>query len=138
MFHKLYKITLAPNPNLTKRRGFMKKHKHTGKAHTEEHKAEHTHTETSHKEDHAAEHTHHHAKKADWRIIAGIVLIVVALAVLGVKFLPKILSPGAGVTTTSEKVKLEFYVMSQCPYGTQVEDAVKPALDSLEKMLILM
>lgn len=29
------------------------------------------------------------------------------------------------------KARLEFYVMSQCPYGTQVEDAVKPALDKL-------
>lgn len=29
------------------------------------------------------------------------------------------------------KVKLDFYVMSQCPYGTQVEDAVKPVLDKL-------
>jgi predicted DsbA family dithiol-disulfide isomerase len=28
-------------------------------------------------------------------------------------------------------VKLEFYVMSQCPYGTQVEDAIKPVLDTL-------
>lgn len=30
-----------------------------------------------------------------------------------------------------KKVKLDFYVMSQCPYGTQVEDAVKPVLDKL-------
>ncbi|MBN1502145.1 hypothetical protein JW930_01255 [Candidatus Woesearchaeota archaeon] len=29
------------------------------------------------------------------------------------------------------KVKVEFYVMSQCPYGTQVEDAIKPVLDKL-------
>lgn len=28
----------------------------------------------------------------------------------------------------SDKVKLEFYVMSQCPYGTQVGDAIKPVL----------
>jgi len=35
------------------------------------------------------------------------------------------------VEFSGEKVKLDFYVMSQCPYGTQVEDAVKPALDKL-------
>lgn len=29
----------------------------------------------------------------------------------------------------SDKAKVDFYVMSQCPYGTQVEDAVKPVLD---------
>lgn len=28
-------------------------------------------------------------------------------------------------------VELDFYVMSQCPYGTQVEDAIKPVLDEL-------
>ncbi|MBN2368170.1 hypothetical protein JXC34_04050 [Candidatus Woesearchaeota archaeon] len=27
-----------------------------------------------------------------------------------------------------EKAKLEFYVMSQCPFGTQVEDAIAPVL----------
>jgi len=27
--------------------------------------------------------------------------------------------------------KLEFYVMSQCPYGVQVENAIKPVLDKL-------
>ncbi|MBT4540220.1 hypothetical protein HOC35_01785 [Candidatus Woesearchaeota archaeon] len=30
-----------------------------------------------------------------------------------------------------DKVKLDFYVMSQCPYGTQVEDAIKPVLDKI-------
>ncbi|MEM3373913.1 MAG: hypothetical protein QXE31_01705 [Candidatus Woesearchaeota archaeon] len=34
-------------------------------------------------------------------------------------------------TYTGKKVKLEFYVMSQCPYGIQVENAVKPVLDKL-------
>ena len=32
---------------------------------------------------------------------------------------------------SGEKVKLDFYIMSQCPYGTQVEDAIKPVLDKL-------
>jgi glutaredoxin len=32
---------------------------------------------------------------------------------------------------TGDKVKLDFYVMSQCPYGTQVEDAIKPVLDDI-------
>jgi predicted DsbA family dithiol-disulfide isomerase len=30
---------------------------------------------------------------------------------------------------TEGMVKVDFYVMSQCPYGTQVEDAIKPVLD---------
>lgn len=28
-----------------------------------------------------------------------------------------------------EKVTLDFYVMSQCPYGTQVEDAIAPVIE---------
>lgn len=32
---------------------------------------------------------------------------------------------------SNEKVKLDFYVMSQCPFGTQVEDAIKPVLDEI-------
>jgi glutaredoxin len=34
-------------------------------------------------------------------------------------------------TVTSEKVKVEFYVMSQCPYGKQVEDGIAPVLKKL-------
>jgi len=34
-------------------------------------------------------------------------------------------------SVSSNAVKLDFYVMSQCPYGTQVEDAVAPVLKEL-------
>ncbi|MCX6695465.1 MAG: DsbA family protein [Candidatus Altiarchaeota archaeon] len=34
----------------------------------------------------------------------------------------------ATVPYTGEKVKLDFYVMSQCPYGTQVVDAIAPVV----------
>lgn len=30
-----------------------------------------------------------------------------------------------------QKVKLDFYVMSQCPYGTQVEDAIAPVMQKM-------
>lgn len=45
-------------------------------------------------------------------------------------------SSGSEANSATEKlaenaVKLDFYVMSQCPYGTQVEDAIKPVLDKL-------
>ncbi|HII14859.1 MAG TPA: hypothetical protein HA362_00945 [Nanoarchaeota archaeon] len=36
-----------------------------------------------------------------------------------------------GGAVSGEKVKLDFYVMSQCPYGTQVEDAIAPVLEKL-------
>jgi len=37
----------------------------------------------------------------------------------------------ANVEVTGEPVELEFYVMSQCPYGTQVLDAIYPVLNTL-------
>ncbi len=39
------------------------------------------------------------------------------------------LKPTGWTTANQEAVELQFYVMSQCPYGTQVEDAIKPVLD---------
>ncbi len=38
-----------------------------------------------------------------------------------------------GTALAPNAVKVEFYVMSQCPFGVKVEDAVKPALDKLGK-----
>ena len=37
----------------------------------------------------------------------------------------------AAPASAGDKLKLEFYVMSQCPYGTQVEDAIKPVLEQI-------
>lgn len=39
--------------------------------------------------------------------------------------------PNTTTSNTSEKVKVDFYVMSQCPYGTQVEDAIAPVLNKI-------
>lgn len=39
--------------------------------------------------------------------------------------------PKAGEPEAKEKVKLSFHVMSKCPYGVQVLNGVKPALDQL-------
>ncbi|MBD3259280.1 thioredoxin domain-containing protein [Candidatus Woesearchaeota archaeon] len=36
-----------------------------------------------------------------------------------------------GAVFDGEKVKIDFYVMSQCPYGTQVEDAIAPVLKTM-------
>ncbi|MGM5484773.1 MAG: DsbA family protein [Nanobdellota archaeon] len=37
----------------------------------------------------------------------------------------------SGSGSGSEEVKLDFYVMSQCPYGTEVVDAIAPVMDKL-------
>ncbi|MFH1072811.1 MAG: hypothetical protein V1743_05260 [Nanoarchaeota archaeon] len=41
------------------------------------------------------------------------------------------ISPGKNYGDKYGTVKLDFYVMSQCPYGTQVEDAIYPVLKKL-------
>lgn len=59
---------------------------------------------------------------------------VAALALLGCQDL-KPTKGSAGSTGmglgSGPKVKLEFYVMSKCPFGTQVEDGIKPVLDEI-------
>ena len=37
----------------------------------------------------------------------------------------------APAAATGDKVKVEFYVMSKCPFGVKVEDAFKPVLDKI-------
>lgn len=40
--------------------------------------------------------------------------------------------PAVQETAKSDKPKLQLFVMSQCPYGVQAENAVKPVLDALK------
>ena len=64
-----------------------------------------------------------------WKI-TSIALIVLIVASLTFIFIKKSTSP-TGKVCMFDHVKLDFYVMSQCPYGTQVENAIKPVLDKL-------
>jgi hypothetical protein len=52
------------------------------------------------------------------------ILALAALAASGCKPPDK-----GGATDVKEKVKVDFYIMSQCPYGTQVQQGIKPVLD---------
>ncbi len=38
---------------------------------------------------------------------------------------------GSSVIGSDDKANLEFYVMSQCPYGTQVVDAIAPVIEQM-------
>lgn len=71
-----------------------------------------------------------------WKGIAIIVLAVVILGVLFIRSNDNLMSSITGAFTLEgvkgNSVDVEFYVMSQCPYGVQVEDAVKPVLDELK------
>ncbi|MBU1975201.1 MAG: GILT family protein, partial [Nanoarchaeota archaeon] len=110
------------------------------KAKRTEHTKSTKHTKSAH---HKAVHTHKPAKKSPMTTL-GIALIVIAAVMIIATFIytNKIndrvdTTTGAGGTSTlggvspEDKVKVEFYVMSQCPYGTQVEDAIAPVLDKI-------
>ncbi len=56
-----------------------------------------------------------------------LMLAVAALAVVGCKEKPKT------APEPKEKVEVVFHVMSQCPFGVQVEKGIKPVLDQLGK-----
>ena len=71
-------------------------------------------------------------------------LLLVGLLVLGCKEKPKPVAPGKGGTKVEaktsaikkqkkapEQVRVEFYVMSKCPFGAQVIKTIKPVLDKL-------
>ena len=73
-----------------------------------------------------------------WVVVVAVVIALAAFALSGVfspddssntdlndKTSPTELSPSEGAA------KLDIYVMSQCPYGTQVENAIKPVLEKL-------
>src|SRR3989338_2015356 len=67
----------------------------------------------------------------NWKVIAIIVLAVVVV-LLVVRSDDANSATGAVVGLNENAVPVEMYVMSQCPYGTQVEDAIKPVLDELK------
>ena len=66
----------------------------------------------------------------NYYLISG-VIIVVLLALVIILLLRKPVSPGGPGLSEEDKVNVEFYVMSQCPYGTQVEDAFYPVLEKM-------
>ena len=59
------------------------------------------------------------------------ILTVLLMAVSVLSGCGKDTTGTGGAVFDGEKVKVEFYVMSQCPYGTQVEDAFAPVLDTM-------
>ncbi|MBN2052139.1 DsbA family protein [Candidatus Woesearchaeota archaeon] len=61
-------------------------------------------------------------------LISAFILIIILLAVI---FMLMRKQMPTTPPVSGEKVKVEFYVMSQCPYGTQVENAIAPVLKSM-------
>lgn len=100
------------------------------KEHKEEHKhVSHKHISHKHKKD-----TFTVKKKDLWRA-GGIVVALLAIVVVSATFMGKTGSNGNVDSEIDnydgEQVKLDFYVMSQCPYGTQVMDAIAPVIEKL-------
>jgi predicted DsbA family dithiol-disulfide isomerase len=110
---------------------------------TDEH-AEHKHEHTEHEHKHH-EHSKHEVKnheKAHAKKTSGVpyilfgVIIVVLLGIIIALLLRKPGMPGQNNNTSTEvdakdKVKVEFYVMSQCPYGVQVENGIAPVIKTM-------
>ena len=71
---------------------------------------------------------------ATYPIISAIIIVVLLTLVIVLLLRKPFSSPvdvTPGSTYTGDKAKVEFYVMSQCPYGTQVENAIGPVLKTL-------
>lgn len=59
-------------------------------------------------------------------------IVAALIGIVGCKDLrPGQTGTQAGAASSGPKVKVEFYVMSKCPFGTQVEDGIKPVLDDI-------
>ncbi len=59
------------------------------------------------------------------------IFIVIAIAITAIAAALILKNNNSTTSNTDEKVAVDFYVMSQCPYGTQVEDAISPVLKTL-------
>ena len=99
-----------------------------------EHRSEHTEHKTEHIEHKQATESASGEKKMPGSLYPVISVIIMVILVALVVYLlvrpsvPSTVSPG---TYTGEKTKVEFYVMSKCPYGTQVENAFAPVLEQM-------
>ena len=60
----------------------------------------------------------------------GLMAIAFVLALPACKNLKPVKGKASAVKQ-GDRVKVEFYVMSKCPFGTQVEKAIKPVLDEI-------
>lgn len=67
---------------------------------------------------------------ANYYLISGII-IAVLIALIIFLLLRNPGSPEEPVVPAEDQVKVEFYVMSQCPFGTQVEDTFYPVLEEM-------
>ncbi len=97
--------------------------------------------DNEHKEDHPSKHSEHQAhhgshhisqptEKSQWLKAAGIV-VVVCLLVLAVYAITKQPSAPGSDSYKGEKVTVDLYVMSQCPYGVQAEEGLLPTAKQL-------
>lgn len=108
-----------------------KPNKHEEHKHSEHKSAEHKPKEEKFKPD-----TMKSVPGKTYSLISGIIIVVLlALIVFLILRNPSDTDNGTGnggpVISDEDKVKVEFYVMSQCPYGTQVEDAFAPVLQKM-------
>lgn len=63
-----------------------------------------------------------------WHVLAVVIVVLLIYMIAGRS---PATSDATGTVADGDKVVVEFYVMSQCPYGTQVENAIAPVMESM-------
>jgi len=87
-----------------------------------------THAKKKQEESHSKNETK--GSKLTW-LWVGLLIVILAVAALAMTGTFSNEPTSAVVAPSADAVKVDFYVMSQCPYGTQVEDAIAPVLEKL-------
>jgi len=83
---------------------------------------------------HTKHHKKHKSKKKKQPVLLWVgIFAIIAIAAIAAMYrggseTPEIEISESPISGSLEKVKVDFYVMSQCPYGLQVEDAIAPVL----------
>ena len=100
-----------------------KSHKHGQDIHGNFHEHKKTEKHAEHKPKDSKPASEKKLPGAFYPVVSAVIIILIAVLVI----FALVRTPPSG-EGTDDKVAVEFYVMSQCPYGTMVEDAFYPVL----------
>jgi len=130
--HTEHKVHEAKETQKTTEKKHAPKAEHkTAKMHTkkktaksaEKHHNAKSHVKPVHKKHEINSKTKPFAYERIWQV--GFIILAILVVFLLLK------NNSTDTTTSNDKVKLDFYVMSQCPYGTQVEQAMTPVMKKM-------
>ncbi|MBS1266895.1 MAG: hypothetical protein MAG795_00864 [Candidatus Woesearchaeota archaeon] len=132
---KTHKKSKGKKNSKKKSKKHSKKKKSSKKTKSKKHSKKSKKKKHSKKSKKSSKHTKKSKKKSKDDLVVSVKKeTLVRGAIFGVVFLIILfiaLFAGNKITENQESARLEFYVMSQCPYGTQVEDGIKSVLDEM-------